>query len=66
MNSAKCFAFAVARGAFHGMLEVPYSRQRSMLKCGQDQWIWWFGPLAGSLVQTAVYWAVPPYHTRAK
>ncbi|MCJ1404750.1 hypothetical protein MMC11_007976 [Xylographa trunciseda] len=32
----------------------------------QDQWLWWVGPLAGSLVQTAVYHAVPPYHTRAK
>ncbi|MCJ1475417.1 hypothetical protein MMC13_004079, partial [Lambiella insularis] len=31
-----------------------------------DQWIWWFGPLAGSLVQTACYWIVPPYHTHAK
>ncbi|MCJ1435093.1 hypothetical protein MMC27_004463 [Xylographa pallens] len=31
-----------------------------------DQWLWWFGPLTGSLVQTAVYHAVPPYHTRAK
>ncbi|MCJ1418905.1 hypothetical protein MMC32_005256 [Xylographa parallela] len=32
----------------------------------RDQWLWWFGPLTGSLVQTAVYHAVPPYHTRAK
>lgn len=28
----------------------------------QHQWIWWAGPLTGSLAQTVVYHAVPPYH----
>lgn len=26
------------------------------------QWIWWAGPLTGSLVQTVVYHVAPPYH----
>ncbi|PHH87314.1 hypothetical protein CDD83_9041 [Cordyceps sp. RAO-2017] len=27
-----------------------------------DQWIWWFGPAAGSVLLAALYLAIPPHH----
>ncbi|PQE05696.1 hypothetical protein CJF31_00004422 [Rutstroemia sp. NJR-2017a BVV2] len=46
MNPGRCFAFAVARGEFKQRL---------------DQWIWWFGPVTGAVVQACVYRFAPPY-----
>lgn len=30
----------------------------------KDQWIWWVGPFAGTLLLTFCYVLVPPYHSR--
>ncbi len=65
MNPARCFAFAVARSDFQreqnpSCLSSPYPPFAYIYST--DQWIWWFAPLTGSLVQCAVYHAAPPYH----
>lgn len=69
MNPARCFAFAVARGEFSRKLEASRPAVFKILlrvsvsdMRGIDQWIWWVGPLTGSLLHTTVYHAVPPYH----
>jgi len=28
-----------------------------------SQWVWWVGPLAGSILHSAVWWIAPPYHS---
>lgn len=71
MNPARCFAFAVARGEFRRKFEpfhifqMPHESMRNLSVADVDkidQWIWWVGPLAGSLLLTAVYYIAPPYH----
>lgn len=32
----------------------------------KNQWIWWVGPFTGGLLQSAVYHAVPPYHSEIR
>ena len=66
MNPARCFAFAVARGGFKGLWLLHRLVLDIKLTLRLDQWIWWTGPLAGSLVHIFVYRTAPPYHSRPR
>jgi len=61
MNPARCLAYGIVRRSMAGeCASVPW--QSTELTARVDQWIWWFGPAAASVLNAVVYHAVPPHH----
>ena len=64
MNPARCFAFAVGRRTFPGTLVQLHNVVRASLTLpASDHWIWWVGPMSGTIIHTVVFWIAPPYHS---
>ncbi|KAG0645026.1 Aquaporin PIP-type [Hyphodiscus hymeniophilus] len=65
MNPARCFSYAVARQDFKCKLfslEFPEWKHKLIRNGNVDQWVWWIGPLTGSLFHATVYHIAPPWH----
>lgn len=68
MNPARCFAVGIVRKDMSCRFFSLHLRRICAFSkiiptdCVLDQWIWWFGPAAASVLLALFYNAIPPHH----